>query len=105
MDDDDVTQLAASRLSDDRLLVELGRRRRSEIKELKRGEGPLAREVQALAEAFREPLGIEAGVEIIPVVLLYRERAGGYSVVYAGPQHPPETPGPAGAPEPGHETE
>jgi hypothetical protein len=56
------------------LLMDLGRQQRSDIKRLKRSDGPLALQVQAAVEAQRDKLGISSAVEVVPVVFLYRAR-------------------------------
>ena len=60
--------------------LELGPQRRRDIKQLKRGNGPLAHEIQTAVHRAREELGISPATEIVPVVLLYRRRDA-YSVV------------------------
>ena len=58
------------------IIIDLGNRRRKVIKELKRGSGKAMDEVeQALAEV-RASLGAEgANKEIVPVVLIYRQKS------------------------------
>ena len=58
------------------IIIDLGKRRRKVIKELKRGSGKAMDEVeQALAEV-RASLGAEgANKEIVPVVLIYRQKS------------------------------
>ena len=58
------------------LLIDLGRQERSDIKLLKRSDGPLALQIQAAVEEQRDQLGIGSAVEVVPVVFLYRAREG-----------------------------
>jgi hypothetical protein len=53
------------------LMVDMGTQPEARIKRLKRGEGELARQVQAAVLQSRETLGLGTDVEIVPVVLLY----------------------------------
>jgi hypothetical protein len=70
-----------TRLPENGLVVDLGRQSERRIRGLKRGEGELARQVQAVVQQSRESLGIEDGLEIVPVVLLYRCGAPSYVVI------------------------
>lgn len=63
------------------LLVDVGSQRPKQINRLKRGEGRIARQVQAALYNAREHLGIDAAAEIVPVVLLYRRAEPGYVLV------------------------
>jgi hypothetical protein len=63
------------------LLIELGRQRRKEITRLKQGEGTLARQIEAAAISWREKFGINADMEVVPVVLLYRQIEPDYVVI------------------------
>jgi hypothetical protein len=74
----------ATPLPDIRLLVELGQRRRKEIKHLKRGDGPLTWQIEAAVTSWRVERGIDADVEVVPVVLLYRQPEPDYVVVPRG---------------------
>jgi hypothetical protein len=57
------------------ILVDAGKRRKKAIKLLKRGEGPLIAEIDSILDEVRRELGPAGeGREILPVVLLYRER-------------------------------
>lgn len=56
----------------DPVIVDLGRRKRKVIKQLKEGIGPLADEVRAVAQAAAKQPG--EGADILPVVVLYRKR-------------------------------
>jgi hypothetical protein len=65
------------------LLVEVGRQRRKEIRHLKLGDGPLAWQVEAAVASWREDSGVDADVEVVPVVLLYRQVEPDFVVVTA----------------------
>jgi hypothetical protein len=67
------------------LLVDLGSQRRKQIKRLKRGDGRLTRQLQAVVEQSRAELGIDPTVEIVPVVLLYRQTEPDYVVLTPQP--------------------
>jgi hypothetical protein len=66
-------------------MLDLGPQRRRDIKQLKRGDGPLALEIETAVHRAREDLGINPAAEIVPVVLLYRRRDA-YSVVIIPPR-------------------
>lgn len=69
------SRLVVTRSVDIGLLIDLGRQERSDIKLLKRSDGPLALQIQAAVEEQRDQLGI-GSVEVVPVVFLYRAREG-----------------------------
>src|SRR5262245_21405894 len=69
-----------TRLPESGFRLEFGPQRRRDIKQLKRGNGPLANEIQTAVHRAREELGINPATEIVPVVLLYRRRDA-YGVV------------------------
>ncbi len=57
------------------VLVDLGRKRGKQLKQLKRGEGPLVDELADVIEQVREQLaGDLEGKTILPVVLIYERR-------------------------------
>jgi uncharacterized protein DUF6200 len=56
------------------IVVDLGGRRRKEIKELKRGEGPLVAEVGDVVEQVRAALAELDGKTLVPVVLVYKKK-------------------------------
>jgi hypothetical protein len=57
------------------IVVDLGRKRAKRIKQLKRGEGPLAKEVAELIEQARTELASElAGKTLLPLVVIYRKK-------------------------------
>jgi hypothetical protein len=59
------------------VIIDLGKQRSKYIKELKNGEGELWDEVLEVADEVKEMLGAEAeGKILIPVIMLYQERAG-----------------------------
>jgi len=59
------------------VIIDLGKQRSKSIKELKNGEGELWDEVLEVADEVKEMLGAEAeGKILIPVIMLYQEKAG-----------------------------
>jgi hypothetical protein len=68
--------LVVTRSADIGLLMDLGRQERSDIRRLKKSDGPLAQQIQAAVEERRDQLGIGSTVEVVPVVFLYRAREG-----------------------------
>lgn len=59
------------------VIIDLGKQRSKYIKELKNGEGELWDEVLEVADEVKEMLGAEAeGKVLIPVIMLYQEKAG-----------------------------
>jgi hypothetical protein len=57
------------------VLVDLGRKRRKQIKRLKRGEGPLVDELAEVLNQVRDQLGADlAGKTVLPVVVIYERR-------------------------------
>jgi hypothetical protein len=57
------------------IVVDLGKRRRKELKELTVGEGPLVKEVADVIEQVRTELaGDLDGRVLLPVVLIYRNQ-------------------------------
>ena len=59
------------------VIIDLGKQRSKSIKELKNGEGELWDEVLEVADEVKEMLGAEAeGKVLIPVIMLYQEKAG-----------------------------
>jgi hypothetical protein len=82
MSESDVPQPpVVTRLPQGGLVVDVGRQPDSRIRRLKRGDGELAREIQAAVARSRESLGIADGAEIVPVVLLYRYGEPDYVVI------------------------
>jgi len=58
------------------IVVDLGKTRRSRIKDLKRGRGKLMDEVQDVMTRVREDLGPTAdGKQLIPIVIVYKRKA------------------------------
>ena len=57
------------------IIIDLGKKSRKQIKRLKRGEGRLVREVDEAMEEVAAQLGETVeGKELVPVVVLYRQR-------------------------------
>ena len=54
------------------LFIELGGQGPAEIKLLKRGAGALTQQVHAAIDRWRDELGIDPDIEVVPVVMLYR---------------------------------
>jgi hypothetical protein len=65
--------IASDQPADAGLFVELGRSSDNDIRRLKRGTGPLMRQISSVIDDWRDELGVDAAVEVVPVVLLYRE--------------------------------
>ncbi|HKY55945.1 MAG TPA: hypothetical protein VJM08_16640 [Anaerolineales bacterium] len=58
------------------VIIDLGRQKRRALKNLKRGEGKLWNDVLDVVEEVKDLLGTDAeGKVLVPVVLIYRERA------------------------------
>jgi hypothetical protein len=71
----------ATPLPDMGLLIESGQQERKEIRRFKHGGGTLAWQVEAILESWREGIGLGADVEVVPVVVLYRQAEPDYVVV------------------------
>jgi hypothetical protein len=57
------------------IVLDLGKKKRKAIKDLKKGRGKLVEEVQAALSQMQASLGAEAeGKMILPVVVVYREK-------------------------------
>jgi hypothetical protein len=57
------------------IVIDLGKKRKKHITELKRGEGPLTAEIQEALAQVREGFGAEAASkELVPVVLVYKKK-------------------------------
>ncbi len=57
------------------IIVDLGRKSRKKIKDLKNGRGPLWNDVQDVIDEVKESMGDEAaGKVFVPVVMVYRTR-------------------------------
>lgn len=57
------------------IIIDLGKKKRKRIKDLKRGRGRLMTEVAGVINEARMNLGSEAeGKEFIPVILIYRKK-------------------------------
>lgn len=58
------------------VVVDLGKVKRKQIRQLEQGRGELVSEVDRVVESVRRELGPEAeGKEILPVVVLYRRKS------------------------------
>ena len=55
------------------IVVDLGKRKKKDVKALKKGQGPLVAEVNAAVE--QAVAGSASDAEVIPVVLLYEKKA------------------------------
>jgi hypothetical protein len=65
---------AASRASVEGLFIDLGERGSEDVARLKEGAGVLTGDIHAAIDRWRESLGIDTSDDIVPVVLLYRQR-------------------------------
>jgi hypothetical protein len=54
------------------LVLDVGRQRRKRIRRLKQGTGKLRTQVESVVNEAMSKFGLEEGVEIVPVVILYR---------------------------------
>jgi hypothetical protein len=63
------------------IVVDLGKKKKKQIRNLKRGRGPLLEDVADVVEKVRASLPEQlAGKELVPVVIVYRQkkkRSGG----------------------------
>lgn len=58
------------------IVVDFGKEKPKRIKQLKRGEGKLTREVLDAVAHVKQSLGAEAeGKELVPVVVVYKKKA------------------------------
>jgi hypothetical protein len=59
------------------VIIDLGKQRRSALKDLKKGEGKLWDEVFEVVDEVKEMLGADAeGKVLVPVIMLYQEKLG-----------------------------
>lgn len=59
------------------VIIDLGKQRRSALKELKKGEGKLWDEVFEVIDEVKDMLGADAeGKVLVPVIMLYQEKLG-----------------------------
>lgn len=59
------------------VIIDLGKQKRANLKDLKQGEGKLWDEVLDVVEEVKEMLGADAdGKVLVPIVMLYQERSG-----------------------------
>ena len=57
------------------VIIDLGKQRRSALKELKKGEGKLWDEIFEVVDEVKDMLGADAeGKILVPVVMLYQEK-------------------------------
>jgi Family of unknown function (DUF6200) len=57
------------------IIIDLGKKRRKVIKDLKRGRGKAMSEVERALNEIRASMGPDAeGRELVPVVLIYRKK-------------------------------
>jgi hypothetical protein len=54
------------------LMLDVGSQRRKRIRRLKRGTGKLTKRIAAVVNEARAKFGLDDGVEVVPVVILYR---------------------------------
>jgi hypothetical protein len=55
------------------LILDVGKKKKKDVKALKRGTGPIAAEVQAAVE--RAVAGSAGSGEVVPVVMLFQEKS------------------------------
>lgn len=66
---------SAPATASDPVIVDLGKARKKQIRELKRGDGKLMREVSQVMNEVRKALAEEmAGKHLVPVIILYKEK-------------------------------
>ncbi len=66
---------AAPASSLDPVVVDLGKKSRKQIRNLKKGKGKLVRDVAAVLDEVRANGGAElAGKELVPIVIVYRRK-------------------------------
>ena len=59
------------------VIIDLGKQKRANLKDLKQGEGKLWDEILDVVEEVKEMLGADAdGKVLVPIVMLYQERTG-----------------------------
>lgn len=57
------------------IVVDLGKKKKKQIRNLKRGRGPLLEDVADVVEKVRASLPEQlAGKELVPVVIVYRQK-------------------------------
>jgi hypothetical protein len=57
------------------IVVDLGKARRRQLKDLKQGRGKLADEVHDVVARVRDDLGASAsGIQFVPVVIIYKRK-------------------------------
>lgn len=57
------------------IVVDLGKKKKKQIRNLKRGRGPLLEDVADVVEKVRASLAEQlAGKELVPVVIVYRQK-------------------------------
>ena len=57
------------------IVVDLGKKKKKQIRNLKRGRGPLLEDVADVVEKVRASLADQlAGKELVPVVIVYRQK-------------------------------
>ena len=60
------------------IVVDLGKRKGSRIKQLKKGDGKLVSEVQEALAEVRDGLGAQAASkELVPIVVVYKKKVKG----------------------------
>lgn len=58
------------------LFIDLGERESQDVARLKDGAGDMTRDINAAIDRWRASLGVDTAGEVVPVVLLYRQRTG-----------------------------
>lgn len=58
------------------IIMEMGNRKKSAVRDLKRGSGRMMDEVEQTLEEVRQGLGDQAeGKEFVPIVMIYRRKS------------------------------
>lgn len=73
-DEAGVSTEAVSRAAMEGLFIDLGERGSEDVALLKEGTGAMTDEINAAIDRWRDSLGIDTADDIVPVVLLYRQR-------------------------------
>jgi hypothetical protein len=68
------------------IVIDLGKKKRKRIKDLKRGRGSVAREVLEATAQVRESFGDAASdKEFVPIVVVYRKKRKGGKMRFPNP--------------------
>jgi predicted exporter len=73
-DEAGVPTAAASQAAVEGLFIDLGERQPEDVALLKEGTGAMTDEIHTAIDRWRKTLGIDTAGDVVPVVLLYRQR-------------------------------